>query len=36
MDGDLSVISGVVATVVGGVEDTLLTTVVEVVSTGKT
>ena len=35
MEGDLSVIWGVVATVVGVVEDTLLTKVVEVVSTGK-
>ena len=31
----MSVFCGVVATVVGGVEDTLLTTIVEVVSTGK-
>ena len=35
VEGDLSVFCGVVATVAGGVEDTLLTSVVEVVSTGK-
>ena len=35
VEGDLSVFCGVVSTAVGGVEDTLLTSVVEVASTGK-